>query len=455
MKDLVDLNLNGSAIKTLPSTIQHLIGLRSLELRDCKDLQTIPSSICNLTSLGEIDLTGCSKLDTFPENFGDLLVLKKLKATGAAICQLPSSVAKWKQITKLDLSFCALTEIPKHLCCASSLVLLDLSGNPFETLPINFKQLSQLKNLYLENCNMLLSLPELPLYLEYIDVVNCERLQLLPELPSSLKELDASEIEKLSENCSSDQLSNISFLFTNCLNLIQETCTNTFADLQQRIQLLATTLLRLCYEEESDEIPAISLCLPGSEIPNWFSYQGSRSSVTIQLHQNWCNRRFIGFALCAVLSFDKRSCYEEAISVNCSYRFESSSVDTVHFQCDFMAGAALENGMIIESDHLILGYSPLMDVKLLNGDYTIALFGFSPIMILPMRKIEGCKVKSCGVCPLYAQSDLIQVDVFVEKSANINQDFGEAIVEESIRERADRFVSYSGGFCGGGSRAAS
>ncbi|XP_044511384.1 disease resistance-like protein DSC1 [Mangifera indica] len=445
MKHLVELNLNGTAIKTLPSTIQHLIGLCSLGLRDCKHLQTIPSSICNLTSLGEIDLTGCSKLDMLPENLGDLIVLRKLKATGAAIYQLPSSVAKWKRITNLDLSFCALTEIPKHLCCASSLVSLDLSGNPFETLPTNFKQLSQLKNLYLENCNVLLSLPELPLCLEYIEVVNCKRLQLLPELPSSLKELDASELEKLSEHCSSDQWFNISFLFTNCLNLLQKTCINTLADLQRRIQLLATTLLRLCYEEGSDEIPTVSLCLPGSEIPNWFTYRGSESLVTIQLHQNWCNRRFIGFALCAVLSFDERSCYEEAIYVNCSYRFESSSVDTVHFRCDFMTGAALQDGMIIESDHLILGYSPFMNVKLLNGDYTTASFEFTPIKKYPMRNIEGCKVKSCGVCPLYAQSDLIQVDGSVEKLATINQDIGEAVVEESTKEEADRFGSCSGG----------
>ncbi|KAJ0020695.1 hypothetical protein Pint_31061 [Pistacia integerrima] len=81
MKNLVDLNLSGAAIKALPSSIQHLIGLRSLELRDCKDLQTIPSSICNLTSLSEIDLSGCSKLDILPNNLGDLIFLRKLKGT--------------------------------------------------------------------------------------------------------------------------------------------------------------------------------------------------------------------------------------------------------------------------------------------------------------------------------------------------------------------------------------
>ncbi|XP_031259297.1 leucine-rich repeat-containing protein 57-like [Pistacia vera] len=147
---------------------------------------------------------------------------------------------RWKQIRYLDLSSCALTEIPEHLCCASSLVSLDLCGNSFETLPTNFKQLSRLKKLYLESCNMLLSLPELPLCLDYIEAVNCKRLHSLPELPS-IQKIRSSELERVFENCSSDPFLDVNFLFTNCLNLNQKAFVNTLADSQRRIQLMATT----------------------------------------------------------------------------------------------------------------------------------------------------------------------------------------------------------------------
>ncbi|KAJ0025640.1 hypothetical protein Pint_07332 [Pistacia integerrima] len=183
---------------------------------------------------------------------------------------------------------------------------------------------------------MLLSLPELPLCLEYIEVVNCKQLHSLPELPSNPKELDASELERIHNK----------------------------------------------------------------EFNLW------------ELHYSDCAMKSYG--------------------------------DRVHFRCIFTVGAALQDGMIIESDHLVLGYSPCMDVKLLNGVHTTALFEFNPIKKYPVRNIKGSKVNCGGVCPLYAQPDVIENHISVEKLATINQDSGEAMLEEYTNEQADRFGSCSG-----------
>ncbi|KAJ0020326.1 hypothetical protein Pint_31060 [Pistacia integerrima] len=184
---------------------------------------------------------------------------------------------------------------------------------------------------------MLLSLPELPLCLDYIEAVNCKRLHSLPELPSNPKELDASELERIHNE----------------------------------------------------------------EFNLW------------QLH------------------------YSEWATKSYSH--------TAHFRCNFAIGAVLPDGMIIESDHLVLGYSPCMDVKLLNGVHTTALFEFNPIKKYPVRNIKGSKVKCCGVCPLYAQPDVIEAHISVEKLATINQDSGEAVLEEYTNEQAHRFGSCCGG----------
>ncbi|KAK9928414.1 hypothetical protein M0R45_025551 [Rubus argutus] len=64
MKELSELCLNESGIKELPSSINNLTGLRTLNLRDCRELNNLSSSIY-MKSLEILDLCGCSKLRTF------------------------------------------------------------------------------------------------------------------------------------------------------------------------------------------------------------------------------------------------------------------------------------------------------------------------------------------------------------------------------------------------------
>lgn len=40
------------------------------------------------------------------------------------------------------------------------------------------------------------------------------------------------------------------------------------------------------------------IVVPGKKVPSWFTLQGdSRSSISLPLHPNWCNNKWIGFAL--------------------------------------------------------------------------------------------------------------------------------------------------------------
>ncbi|WKA11109.1 hypothetical protein VitviT2T_028639 [Vitis vinifera] len=221
MGSLLELFLYGTAIKKLPSSIQHLSGLVLLNLRECKSLAILPHSIRKLKSLQTLILSGCSKLDNLPKGLGSLQGLEKLEAAGTAIKELPPSISLLenlevlsfegckglesnprnslpsfqllpaeigrsrgfqlhsffglRSLRKLNLSDCNILEgaIPNDFSSLCSLEYLDLSRNNFVTLPASLNQLSQLKGLRLGYCKRLQSLPELPSSIEEIDAPDC------------------------------------------------------------------------------------------------------------------------------------------------------------------------------------------------------------------------------------------------------------------------------------------
>ncbi|KAL5845707.1 hypothetical protein ACOSQ3_009231 [Xanthoceras sorbifolium] len=188
MERLEDVDLSATAIKELPLSIEHLSGLLRLFLRSCKTLAMLPGSLCSLSSLFRLDLSDCSKLERLPENLGNLNSLKHLLVGGTALSRLPSSVTGLKNIELLECSGCSrgLT-VPPSLGLLSSLRKLYLNDCKLTEIPedisclTSLEQLSKLRWLLLNDCNMLLSLTELPLGLDYLEARNCKELQLLPD----------------------------------------------------------------------------------------------------------------------------------------------------------------------------------------------------------------------------------------------------------------------------------
>ncbi|KAL6316039.1 hypothetical protein AAG906_015455 [Vitis piasezkii] len=221
MGSLLKLFLYGTAIKKLPSSIQHLSGLVPLNLRECKSLAILPHSIRKLKSLQTLILSGCSKLDNLPKGLGSLQGLEKLEAAATAIKELPPSISLLenlevlsfegckgleskprnslpsfqllpaeigrsrgfqlhsffglRSLRKLNLSDCNILEgaIPNDFSSLCSLEYLDLSRNNFVTLPASLNLLSRPKGLRLGYCKRLQSLPELPSSIEEIDAHDC------------------------------------------------------------------------------------------------------------------------------------------------------------------------------------------------------------------------------------------------------------------------------------------
>ncbi|KAL5776141.1 hypothetical protein ACOSP7_009067 [Xanthoceras sorbifolium] len=440
MERLEDVDLSATAIKELPHSIEHLSGLLRLFLRSCKTLAMLPGSLCSLSSLFRLDLSDCSKLERLPENLGNLNSLKHLLVGGTALSRLPSSVTGLKNLEllecsgcsrgltvppslgllsslrKLYLNDCKLTEIPEDISCLTSLEVLKLSENNFESLPKSIKQLSKLRWLLLNDCNMLRSLTELPLGLDYLEARNCKELQSLP---------DASKFAELVTQHCIDENSlfvGLDLIFTNCLELDQRVFSNALADSLLIIQRLASA------EKEYQKAVDVGFCYPGSEIPEWFDYQSCGSLINIQLPQqhDWCDRKFLGFALCAVIAFEEYY-YEDinsfAVPYDCHFVNNNGDGDQLGGYLTINAYGEYINGIFIDTDHVVLGYRDYSNVILCRDDYTTCSVEF-----LPPDTNPGCEVKCCGVCPIYAEPNntgATSISV-IEKFDDINQEYKKA-----------------------------
>ncbi|KAL5778688.1 hypothetical protein ACOSQ2_009425 [Xanthoceras sorbifolium] len=479
--NIVYLELVGSGVEEVPSTIQSLSKLECLYMARCKRLKSISTSICKLKSLHLLDLSKCCKLESFPEILGTM-DLKHLKLSGTAIkelpasiknlnrleelylcdCEnlekLPSSISNLRYIISLDLNGCSkleklpplpsleklglcncnLREVPEVIFCLSSLRKLELSGNVFQSLPKSIKQLSKLEYLTLNDCNLLHSITELPSGLRHLEAMNCK--QLIQSLP------DESEFELYVDGGGS-----LNFMFANCVKLNQKAVSDVFGESLLKMQVMATEKASSLFKdiplrskcgiplEQHEKEVKVSICLPGSEIPEWFCYQNSGSSINIPRLQHDCgsSRYIMGFALCLVIGFEE--CYfDHHNPINVHYDFHIENSDghkEVVFQDSFpmFTWDEIKTSLSIDSDHIFLGYafSPnchdffqKLDALPMNrgmSDYLGTSFEFN----LQSRRgqlAKGCKVKHCGIYPIDVMLKNSDEEL---KNIAINQDTGE------------------------------
>ncbi|XP_030941090.1 TMV resistance protein N-like [Quercus lobata] len=431
MSCLSELYLNETAIKDLPLSVEHLIGLIKLDLRDCKNLSSLPNACYSSVSLKILTLSGCSKLVELPENLGNLKGLEELDLSGTAIKVLPTSIKLLKNLkklslcgckglslkssnklfsfpfmqqrrspdpmdvfecplsglwslTKLDLSHCNLQEIPDAFDCLSSLLILNLEGNEFIRLPKSMIQLSNLQDLFLCGCSNLRSLPKLPSNIKYIDAAQCTSLETL----SSGSEYDFHPALQL----------------LNCVKLIEN----------QGYGYMSTMLRRYFINDKhyyGQDRLAHYIYVPGGEIPKWFRHQNVGASVSLQMPLDFCNK-LMGIAMCVVFVFRQHSPFESFVQLDfedlghnkythklsCSIKFNDYEIFEV-------ANGFSEEFGKIELYHLWLQYLPS---QLFHKDWEKALSksdtnGFSDIKIEFKTWGLGLEVTKCGAHLVFQQ----------------------------------------------------
>ncbi|CAO2581167.1 Leucine-rich repeat-containing protein 69 [Lemmus lemmus] len=170
------VTLNGKKMTRMPSALEKLPGLRTLNLQNnlirkvCPELRT-------LTKLTLLNL-GNNLLEEVPEEMKYLTSLKKLHLFGNRICRiatgacdglqelvllnlnnnllkrLPQEVGRLRNLTYLSINHNQLTMIPTELCSLVSLSELHLNYNQLMGIPEEIKLLQNLQQLFLVRNNI-------------------------------------------------------------------------------------------------------------------------------------------------------------------------------------------------------------------------------------------------------------------------------------------------------------
>ncbi|XP_060667731.1 disease resistance protein RPV1-like [Ziziphus jujuba] len=374
---LSELDLSGTSIKAVPSSIDQFSGLVKWTLKDCKWLESLPARICNLKYLSFLYLSGCSKLEYLPQIWEPMERLHCLHLDGTGIKQLPFSIGNLSQLGELNLDMCknleflpdSITKILSAIAHISSFddQILGIpsecgdSGSPFQL--INKKDLS----------------------------------------------------------------------FFNCLKLDQEARRRILADARMRILRVASlalkneTLFPPKRRFHSDIEPSIRICCPGNEIPEWFTYQCNGSSMmNIQLPLNWNDANILGIALCAVVGFQNFTSDggDPTILFQFSLRGKNDGYGSNTF-CWRVKGWKMDEDArgVVNSDHLFMWYDHGMFDGMLDKipkktESYCSSFFFT-------THIDRSTIKKCGFSLLYAQD--------AERCGIIDQDGRELIVEGTKR----------------------
>ncbi|KAF8016567.1 hypothetical protein BT93_H1936 [Corymbia citriodora subsp. variegata] len=164
LKGLIELTLEGTAIKKLPASIENLVALEAMNIRDCKNLEHLPSSIYKLQNLQILRVEDCMNLIRFPK-YEDLV--DSCMKVGLS------------NLYQLTLVRCNLSEVEflENLSCFPQLETLFLMENNITILPPSINKRDHLSMLRVENCQQLQEIPEFPPSLSGFYADNCKSLQ--------------------------------------------------------------------------------------------------------------------------------------------------------------------------------------------------------------------------------------------------------------------------------------
>jgi len=159
---------------------------------DGVSIATFPVEIFKLTALRGLFLKG-NALREIPQEIGTLSELIELNlADNLELGRLPSGIGNLKNLRKLDIRYCGLTDLPSEVGNLKNLESLQMWGNGFIELPYCITELTNLKELYLKN-NKLTKIPYDMIKmdnLKYIDVQLNYLCNLLPEVEAWLMSRD-------------------------------------------------------------------------------------------------------------------------------------------------------------------------------------------------------------------------------------------------------------------------
>ncbi|KAL5778622.1 hypothetical protein ACOSQ2_009359 [Xanthoceras sorbifolium] len=364
-KHLFKLSMCNSNVVYIWEGIKHFEELKTIKLSYSCNLISTPDFTC-IPNLEKLNLEGCTGLREIHSSVGFLKWLTVLHLNNCEnLVRFLSNLCDLKSLQILNLHNCNLSEgmIPNDLGSLICLEELDLSRNNFVSLPESISQLPKLTRLCLNESHMLRWLPKLPPEIYFLEAEDCTSLETI------------SSAEKRSTSSES------TLYFLNCYKLTENN--------QGRKENLAVTLLKQRLQDLSHHSYRFNICLPGTEIPEWFIHCNNiGNSIGFGLRNNWLNDEFMGFAVCA--AFDHN--WGNGRTIGCSLSSPAASNIDFSFHIPTIETA--------RSDHLWLGYLSRKLLEELPVDRCLhADFG----IFKGSDRLAYYPVKKCGLRLVYKQ----------------------------------------------------
>ncbi len=174
LKNLKNITLNGSKIKTLPNTLKKLTSLEKLNLSNNK-FQFIPDEIKNIKSLKKLNFAW-NRIQKISRSLKDLKNLEELDLESNALIKIPKTICEIKSLKKLNLSNNSLNEVPKSINLLKNLRALNLYRNNLTEIPEEIGNLNKLRDLVIAR-NNLNKLPNAMLKLNQLESITIDKNQ--------------------------------------------------------------------------------------------------------------------------------------------------------------------------------------------------------------------------------------------------------------------------------------
>nr|XP_048324756.1 disease resistance-like protein CSA1 [Ziziphus jujuba var. spinosa] len=387
------LDISGTPIKAVPSSVDELSGLVKFYLKGCKRLESLPTRIYNLKALTFLSLSVCSKLRYIPEISKPLESLRFLHLDETRSKEPPSSIGNLKGLTEENLDNCC----------------------KLKALPDSINKLNNT---------------------EHFSLFGCSKLEKFPTLSTSLANSNACQ-------------HSLDLKFFNCMMLDHEASRGIMADVHIRILRMAASTLKAKNEFPFFASPSLRIWCPGNEIPDWFTYQtegdetpdwftrpSKGSSLNIQLPLNW-HSNLLGIALCIVVAF--RNCDRNLplwISCKCSLKRNNGVGHKFNWFMNWNRMMASKTWGVAESDHMFLWYDHSIFEDFIKKQANFfsstcnATFIFNPVH-------QFSTITKCGINLLYAQD--------AERLGILSQDDREPDVEHNTTKRSRNAFEAGGG----------
>ncbi|XLU25838.1 hypothetical protein S245_061904 [Arachis hypogaea] len=398
---LVDLNYSSHLVE-LPD-FSKAPNLEEVNVSTCKSLQQVPQSVLSSQKLGYLFLNDCNELRSFQHNIHhqSLKTLSFHSCIGLrefSLTQLNHGTDKLvlsAPLERLKLDYCSnLSLLPDNISMLSSLKDLSMSHSSVRSLPESIKHLSRLKYLNLSNCKRLQSIPELPSSILGLIAVNCTSLHTV----------------FMAEPIKEEKFGYKTFAFTNCVKLEKATIQAIMANAYVRIQQAANAWLPTGQRNEyyyatfdNNYELRVHVCLPGSQVPGWFSYRTTETCMTVELVLLASSiSRFRGFIFCAVLPPREEKGLGSAI-LRCSYFIETSDGPSLGSHSSWVI---YDRTVDKESDNVYMWYDRQCCIDMMrrtkqgkgsdedNVHKYKVLFEFH-------YSLNSTGIKECGVHPIY------------------------------------------------------